>query len=479
MKKPSFIKKNWDSLVVTWLFFGDLIAFNASFLLAQYIRFSTIKIFDQYFELVIVINILFFLISSFTGLYRGIARTSLTEQKEHLRKFAFYTGLVLMSYLYLIKGSEYSRGVMIIFVMLQYIVLDVLHTITFKVIQSLNKRNIGSKSTLIVGADDSAIEFYYNLKMNFDYGYDIKGFLRNGHPRVISEKIKDKILGHYEDINGILDQNGIDRVFIVSDSMYEPKYVPIRKACDDKNIKLKMVSPQTLSLINQFHVKDITGVPLTTQSYRTRYNKSKITLKRVFDLFVAITGMLLISPFFMLISLLIKLTSKGPVFFKQTRSLSASGETFEFIKFRTMYTNAEEIKEKLMDQNETNGALFKMKDDPRVTMMGKFLRKYSLDELPQLINVLKGEMSLVGPRPLPIKDFSNIENGKINYDWYEKRSETKPGITGLWQISGRSNLTFEEMVMLDLYYIENQSLVFDLEILFDTIPIVLTGKGAY
>ena len=167
------------------------------------------------------------------------------------------------------------------------------------------------------------------------------------------------------------------------------------------------------------------------------------------------------------------------MFFKQKRASYKGGPTFDFYKFRTMYVNAEQIKEKLLQQNESNGALFKIKKDPRVTPIGRFLRKYSLDEIPQFINVLKGEMSIVGPRPLPVKDFDLIKNGKINYDWYTKRGLAKPGITGLWQISGRSDLSFEEMCLLDLYYIENQSIFFDLEIMFETIPVILTGRGAY
>ena len=184
-------------------------------------------------------------------------------------------------------------------------------------------------------------------------------------------------------------------------------------------------------------------------------------------------------PVGLVIAALIKLTSPGPVFFKQERALYKGGPTFWFYKFRTMYVDAEERKKELLDKNETNGALFKMKNDPRVTPVGRFLRKYSLDEIPQFINVLKGEMSIVGPRPLPVRDFDMLKNGKMNYDWYTKRGAAKPGITGLWQISGRSNLSFEEMCMLDLYYIENQSVFFDLEIMFDTIPVMFLGKGAY
>ncbi len=173
------------------------------------------------------------------------------------------------------------------------------------------------------------------------------------------------------------------------------------------------------------------------------------------------------------------LESGFPIFFKQKRAAIQGGKEFNFIKFRSIIKNADQMKESLFQENETDGILFKMKNDPRITKVGQFIRKYSIDELPQLINVIKGEMSLVGPRPLPINDFDKADERSEYWDYVKARDKVKPGITGLWQISGRSNLAFKEMVWLDLYYVENQSLLFDLEILFETIPVVLFGKGAY
>jgi lipopolysaccharide/colanic/teichoic acid biosynthesis glycosyltransferase len=144
-----------------------------------------------------------------------------------------------------------------------------------------------------------------------------------------------------------------------------------------------------------------------------------------------------------------------------------------------MIKNADAIKESLFEKNESDGALFKIKNDPRMTRVGKLIRKFSIDELPQLINVLKGEMSIVGPRPLPVSDLEKLKETKEFWKSIRDREKLKPGITGLWQISGRSKIGFREMIWLDLYYVENQSLLLDLEILFATIPVVLFGKGAY
>jgi lipopolysaccharide/colanic/teichoic acid biosynthesis glycosyltransferase len=168
----------------------------------------------------------------------------------------------------------------------------------------------------------------------------------------------------------------------------------------------------------------------------------------------------------------VKLTSSGPVLFRQNR-VGTDEKVFSFYKFRSMYEDAERRQEELEQQNEADGVVFKMRDDPRITSVGKILRRWSIDELPQLVNVLKGDMSLVGPRPLPVRDFLQME------DVHKRRLGAVPGMTGYWQISGRSNLSFEEMVRLDLYYIENWSLSFDLKIILRTLGAVLRHEGAY
>lgn len=478
--KDTILRRNWDASFGFIIILIDLILYNLALYTAYNLRWASRAEFDEkYFELYIVINIIFLIVGAFSGLFRSLSKGTLESQKAGMRRFTYYLALFLMSYLYIIKGHEFSRGVVIIFLMVQYVFLDAFHVLLVKFKNVLAKKGIGVWNTLIVGADKSASDFYINLKNNFKNLYNVIGFTKNGFPEYPPEEIQGQIIGQNEDIDRILNKYPVDRVFIVSDSMLQKKYEPIRLSCENNNVKLKMVSPQTLSLINSAHVSDITGVPLTTDYHRRKISFIRKSLKRLSDLLLSFSLISMLSPILLLVALLIKLTSPGSIIFKQKRSLYKGGKEFYFYKFRTMYINADDHKKKLNHLNETNGALFKIKNDPRVTIVGKFLRRYSLDELPQLFNVLKGDMSMVGPRPLPIADFSSIQNGKVNYDWYTKRGETKPGITGLWQISGRSKLTFEEMVMLDLYYIENQSLFFDIEILFETIPTVLTAKGAY
>jgi lipopolysaccharide/colanic/teichoic acid biosynthesis glycosyltransferase len=195
-------------------------------------------------------------------------------------------------------------------------------------------------------------------------------------------------------------------------------------------------------------------------------------VKRTFDLVVSLLVVLLGAPLWLVIAAAIKLDSRGPVLFRDRR-MGVGEHPFGMFKFRTMVQGAAEQQVELEERNEAPGALFKIRDDPRVTRVGKLLRKISLDELPQLLNVLWGEMSLVGPRPLPLRDYERLEA------WHRKRYLVLPGITGLWQISGRSNLHFDDLVRLDFYYIENWSIWLDISILVKTPVAVLSGRGAY
>jgi exopolysaccharide biosynthesis polyprenyl glycosylphosphotransferase len=221
----------------------------------------------------------------------------------------------------------------------------------------------------------------------------------------------------------------------------------------------------------RIHMRPAEGMPLMHVELPS-YEGGKHVLKRVFDFGASLAGLLILSPVFLIIAILVKTTSRGPVFFRQAR-VGRNGHLFSMIKFRSMVPDAESALPELRGQNEGSGLLFKMRDDPRVTPVGRFLRRYSLDELPQLWNVLVGAMSLVGPRPPLEAEVRRYEQHVL------RRLYIKPGLTGMWQINGRSNLSWEESVRLDLYYVENWSLTGDLLILWRTVRVVLKSVGAY
>ncbi|MDT0527455.1 sugar transferase [Micromonospora sp. DSM 115977] len=232
-----------------------------------------------------------------------------------------------------------------------------------------------------------------------------------------------------------------------------------------------VVAPQLTDIAGpRVHIRPIEGLPLLHVEEPTLSGPALLA-KNLMDRVAAGFGLLLLAPVFLFIAIAIRISDPGPVFFRQPR-VGHEGRTFRVWKFRTMYVNAEDRLASLVDRNETDGMLFKMKEDPRVFPVGRFLRASSLDELPQLINVLKGEMSLVGPRPLPADDGDFL--GDVR-----RRLLVRPGMTGLWQVSGRSDLSWDEAVRLDLYYVDNWSLAYDLSILWRTVGVVLARKGAY
>lgn len=215
---------------------------------------------------------------------------------------------------------------------------------------------------------------------------------------------------------------------------------------------------------NLMEVKEIT--------VNSKTNKRYLFIKRLIDVIVSFIGLIVLSPLLAIISIIVALDSKGPVMFAQNR-VGENGKIFTMYKYRTMHIDAGERQEEVNRTNELNGPIFKMKDDPRITNAGRYLRKITVDEFPQLWNVLKGEMTLVGPRPMLIEQVEQ-------YTPYEKqRILVKPGCTGLWQVSGRSNLDFDEMIDLDLKYIENRSLVLDIKIILKTFVVIFTREGAY
>ena len=195
-------------------------------------------------------------------------------------------------------------------------------------------------------------------------------------------------------------------------------------------------------------------------------------IKRIIDIVASFTGLILLSPLILIVSMLIKLESKGEVIFKQKR-VGLNGKEFYMYKFRSMVINAEELKEQLESQNEMSGPMFKIKDDPRITKVGKFIRKTSIDELPQLINVIKGDMSLVGPRPSLPKEVEKFEQ------WMMERLEVKPGLTCIWQISGRNNIDFEDWMKLDIKYVRERSFKLDMKLILKTVLVLLGDKNAY
>jgi exopolysaccharide biosynthesis polyprenyl glycosylphosphotransferase len=278
-------------------------------------------------------------------------------------------------------------------------------------------------------------------------------------------------LGSLDDLEAVLAADRVDEVIIADPDFPQEQAVELVDQCHRRGIRVRL-APSTMEILIQ-RAEFIPGqsVPLFELG-PPAFEGVDFALKRTFDVIGATILLLLLSPLLIALTLAVALTSRGPVLFRSMRR-GIGQRPFPCLKFRTMHTKAEEEQADLEELNEASGALFKIRDDPRLTPIGRFLRRFSLDELPQLINVLRGEMSLVGPRPLPERDYTMLE------DWHRKRYLVLPGITGLWQVSGRSELDFDDLVHLDFLYLEHWSLALDLTILLKTLPAVISRRGAY
>jgi exopolysaccharide biosynthesis polyprenyl glycosylphosphotransferase len=265
--------------------------------------------------------------------------------------------------------------------------------------------------------------------------------------------------------------DAVDEVLIADPDFPQAEAVELIDRCHRQGVRVR-VAPSTMEILMD-RVEFVPGQALPLFELKPPvFEGVDFAIKRSFDLVGATLLLLALSPLLASIALLIKLTSRGPVLYRSMRP-GIGGRPFACFKFRTMVADAEQIQGTLEHRNEVGGPIFKIKDDPRVTGIGRFLRRWSFDELPQLLNVLRGEMSLVGPRPLPQRDYDQLE------DWHRKRYLVLPGMTGLWQVSGRSELDFDELVRLDFVYLERWSVFLDLTILLQTIPAVVRARGAW
>jgi exopolysaccharide biosynthesis polyprenyl glycosylphosphotransferase len=278
-------------------------------------------------------------------------------------------------------------------------------------------------------------------------------------------------LGRIEDVGRVLDVYRIQEVIIADPDFPQERAVDLVDTCHQRGVTVR-IAPSTMEILVQ-RAEFVPGASVPLFELRPPvFDGIDFFLKRTFDLVVSAFLLLLLSPLLATLALAVRLSSRGPIVYRSYRP-GIGGEPFACLKFRTMFTDADDRQQELESLNEVSGALFKIRLDPRVTKVGRMLRRYSLDELPQLVNVLLGHMSLVGPRPLPQRDFDRLE------EWHKKRYLVLPGLTGLWQISGRSELDFDDLVRLDFLYLERWSVGLDLAIMLKTIPAVLGRRGAF
>ncbi|HEV7770551.1 MAG TPA: sugar transferase [Solirubrobacterales bacterium] len=326
--------------------------------------------------------------------------------------------------------------------------------------------------TVIVGSGLVADRLADRLDRHAEFGLEAIGLVDDDVLTLGGTQRLPK-LGSLSQLDRVLDEAEVDRVIIAFSRASHQQLLSCIRTCRDHRVDVDVV-PRLFELLDGANsLNQIGGLPLLSIG-APPLNRTSRVAKRGLDLVVSSLALLVLSPLLAAIAIGIKFDSRGSVLFRQVRA-GRGGKEFKLVKFRSMYRDAEERKRLYEEQNEADdGVMFKIKEDPRITRFGRFLRRTSLDELPQLLNVLRGEMSLVGPRPLILEESKHAAQ-----TWHARRLDLRPGITGLWQVSGRSDLPFQEMVRFDYQYVAGWSLARDIEILLATIPVVLSGRGAY
>ncbi len=380
----------------------------------------------------------------------------------------FFSGIIVMAFVYTAKVYNFPRSVFLLMMLLTAAFLILWRTVKNQFVAFLVAHGYNNFNVIIIGAGKVGLMLAAEIERRPEMGLRIAGFLDDNKK---NEAVGGRypVLGRLSDLPDVAARHFAHKIMVTIHPDSDVFHA-ILDTADDLGLGVRVV-PQAFDRAAGELLKYNIGL-IPVLEYCDIGHARRQSGKRAFDLVLSLLGLIVLMPLFVCLAVLIKGDSRGPVFYFSKR-YGRGGQVFRMWKFRSMSADAESRLEALKEKNEVDGPIFKIRQDPRVTRLGRFLRKYSLDELPQIINVLLGDMSIVGPRPLPLDQVEQEDFKQL------KRLEVHPGITGLWQVRGRSDLTFGQLVKWDIWYINNWSFVLDLQILLETVPVVLKGKGAY
>ena len=460
---------------------SDSIPTGLAFLLAYWVRvwightgsLSPIYPLRVYLPLLLASLFVFPILGYLLGAYQGVEMRRPRDIANDVVKMTSLGFLILLTGLFLFKGDYVSRSLLLVFAVFHFLLLGVGRAIFIYGISPRNRQE-RYRHFVIVGTGVAAAELASLLEEGERFGLRLLGFvstatgessppagLRGSYPVVPLEKLSELLHNHI-----------VDEVVLTAEKMEElSKLEPLMQQCEREGVRMRMHLNFLSTVFSHVYVEHFAHVPLLTFT-STAPDEGGMLLKRIMDFSLAAVALVVLSPVFIFLAALVGLTSPGPIFYRQTRC-GLGGRKFSLLKFRSMVDNAEDSLPHLEDLNEADGPAFKMRDDPRCTNVGRWMRAFSLDELPQLWNVLRGDMSLVGPRPPLPREVEQYES------WQRRRLRMRPGLTCLWALEGRSQLRFDRWVKLDLLYIDRWSIWLDCKILLKTIPAVLSGKGAH
>ena len=471
--------KQHAKLIANTLWICDVIVTISSFFLAYWIRSNYLVYWDlgpiypleRYTWMILVILPVWSLLLRQFGAYRSYRTASFIDEAFSLVKSVLIGGVLLGTIAFTFQSFYLSRSLLLFFFVLNLCMLIAVRFLVRSLSWIVRSKGYNFRNVIIIGTGYRALDLASRIDKYREWGLRLVGFvtLENEGPNTMIEG--RQIIGQLSDIEKIILHNVVDEAIFVVPGDLLADLEDALLLLEEHGVVVRLVSSIFPHVIAKIRLEEFETVPLLTFT-TVPTDEVALAMKRLFDICAASVLGIVSLPVMMAAAVAIRMSSSGPILFRQKRC-GMNGRVFTLYKFRSMYAESESRKGELMANNEMGGPAFKIKDDPRITPVGRLLRKMSIDELPQLWNVLKGDMSIVGPRP-PLPD----EVGKY-VRWQRRRLSMRPGITCLWQISGRNEITeFDEWVKLDLQYIDTWSLALDLKIFLKTIPVVLFQRGA-
>jgi exopolysaccharide biosynthesis polyprenyl glycosylphosphotransferase len=426
---------------------------------------------SKYFPLMVMSVLLWITGLYFNGMYGDIRTKSLAKITMVVLRSSLSVLVGIAVLIFVFDMRFVGRLIIILFMIFAFMAIVAEKIVILSGLKYFRKKGFNQRRIIIVGTGQRAAAIILRIKSHPEWGFKILGAIDDEPGRGVSVVAGVEVIGTLDNISDILKKEAVDEVIVV---VPRSRLNHIERAvlfCETVGVKVVVAMDLFNLKIARSHYTDLDGVPFVS-IFTTVANLRHLFVKRLMDIVLSIVGIIIGLPIFLIAAIAIKITSKGPLIFKQQR-VGRNSRKFVLLKFRTMYFGADALRTEMEAKNELDGPAFKMKRDPRVTPVGRILRKFSIDELPQLYNVLAGHMSLIGPRAIAAYEAEKLEL------WQRRRFSMRPGLSGLWQVKGRNKIDFNTWMKLDLEYLDNWCLWLDIKILAKTIPAVLFGRGAY
>jgi len=455
------------------------VAFVLAYLLRSFLvhfqfftqRFPDIYPFSHYLPLLAVFLVVWAVVGYFSSFYRDLELSSVIQIVLNIVSQLAIVLVIIYALLYLLRRGDISRSYVLLIGAVDFVLLLCGRAASYWGVSFMRDRLGRYHYLLLVGCGPRAREMATLIEEGRGMGLRLVGFVDPEFTSDSTAKLGGYDVYPLESVGSILQNHVVDEVVFAVDLQDLARLEPVMQHCADLGIRTRLQLEFLPPAYSRIYLENFRDVQLLSLSSAPD-SELRLFFKRVIDVVFSAAALIVLSPLLLVIAAMIRITSPGPILFRQTRC-GLGGRHFTIYKFRSMINDAEQLRAELHQQNELDGPVFKISDDPRITTVGRWLRRFSLDELPQLWNVFRGEMSFVGPRPAVPEEVEQYE------DWQRRRLRMRPGLTCTWVLEGRNHVDFNRWMQLDLKYIDNWSLWLDAKIFLRTIPIVLSGRGAY